>query len=365
MRRYRLSLDLQLFSQEKTEPATPRRRQEARKKGQVASSQEIPSAFILLFVFLSFLMLGGYYKDRLYRIFGEAFESGLTMELTAESLGSLAMKWMTEIALLLLPIFAIALVVGIASNFFQFGFLFTLEPLKPSLRNISPIQGVKQLFSSRSLVEFVKSILKLLIVGLMVYTTIQGEIGSIVLLDHAMPEQIMSFAASLTLSLGIKIAVLLVVLAFLDFMYRKYMHEKSLRMSKQDIKDEHKKLEGDPLIKGRIREKQRRMAIQRMMQEVPKADVVITNPTHYAVALRYDAAEMDAPVVVAKGVDYLALRIREIAKESDVPIMENKPLARALYERVEVGRSIPVDLFQAVAEILAYIYRLKGRIKTS
>jgi flagellar biosynthetic protein FlhB len=365
MQRYRLILDLQLFSQEKTEPATPRRRQEARRKGQVASSMEIPSAFILLFAFLGFLMLGGYYKNRLYRMFGDVFESGLTMELTADSLGGLAMKWMTEVALLLLPIFVITMVVGIASHVFQFGWLFTFEPLKPSLRNINPIQGFKQIFSTRSLVDFAKSILKLLIVGFMVYTTIWGELESIVLLDHALPEQILSFAASLTLSLGVKIAVLLVALAFLDFLYRKYMHEKSIRMSKQDIKDEHKKLEGDPLIKGKIREKQRRMAIQRMMQEVPKADVVITNPTHYAVALRYDAAEMDAPVVVAKGIDYLALRIREIAKESDVPIMENKPLARALYDRVEIGRMIPVDLFQAVAEILAYIYRLKGRIKSS
>ena len=364
-RRYRLILDLQLFNQEKTEPATPRRRQEARKKGQVASSQEIPSAFVLLFAFLGFLMLGGYYRDRLYRLFGESFESGLTAELTADSLGRFVSHWMTEIALLLLPIFAIAVIVGIASNLFQFGWLFTFEPIKPSLRNISPIQGVKRLFSSRALVEFAKSILKLLIVGLMVYVTISGEMDSIVLLDQATPEQILSFAASLTLSLGIKIAVLLVVLALLDFLYNKYMHEKSLRMSKQDIKEEHKKLEGDPLIKSRIREKQRRMAIMRMMQEVPKADVVITNPTHYAVALRYDAAEMDAPVVVAKGIDYLALRIREVAKEHGVTIMENKPLARALYERTEVGQTIPVDLFQAVAEVLAYIYRLKGRIRTS
>ena len=177
MQRYRLILDLQLFNQEKTEPATPRRRQDARKKGQVASSQEIPSAFILLFVFLSFLMMGGYYKDRLYRIFGDTFESDLTMELTSDSLGWLATKWMTEIALLLLPVFAIALVIGIAANVFQFGWLFTFEPIKPSLNKINPIQGAKQLFSSRSLVEFAKSILKLLIVGLMVYTTIRGNSG--------------------------------------------------------------------------------------------------------------------------------------------------------------------------------------------
>lgn len=365
MHRYRLTLDLQLFNQEKTEPATPRKRQEARRKGQVASSREIPAAFILLFVFLSFMMLGGYYKDRLYRLFGDMYESGLTMELTADSLGRLSTTWMTEIGLLLLPIFAITIVIGLLSSYFQFGFLFTFEPLKPKLNKINPIQGAKQLFSSRALVEFAKSILKLLIVALMVYTTIWGEIDSIMLLGQAEPEQIFGFASSLTLSLGIKIAVLLIVLAILDFMYQKYMHEKSLRMSKQDIKDEHKKVEGDPLIKGRIREKQRRMAIQRMMQEVPKADVVITNPTHYSVAIRYDAAEMEAPVVVAKGIDYIALRIREIAKEHDVVIMENRPLARALYERTDIGQTIPVDLFQAVAEVLAYIYKLKGRVKSS
>lgn len=362
---YRLKLDLQLFNQEKTEPATPKKRADARKKGQVASSQEIPASFILLFVFLSFFALGGYYKERLFRIFGNTLESDLTMVLTADSLMYLLSKWMTEVALMLAPIFAISLIVGIASNYFQFGFLFTMKPLQPSLNKINPINGFKNMFSSRSLVEFVKTLLKLAIVGIIVFTTIWGERGTIVILDHSTPEHVLAFAAELTLLLGVKIAALLVVLAFFDFLYQRYMHEKSLKMSKQDIKDERKNADGDPLIKSKIRQKQMSAAVKRMMQDVPKADVVITNPTHYAVAIQYDASKMEAPVVLAKGADYVALKIREIAKEHGITTMENKPLARALFDRVEIGQSIPADLFQAVAEVLAYIYKLKGRVKSS
>ncbi|MMZ58200.1 Flagellar biosynthetic protein FlhB [compost metagenome] len=171
------------------------------------------------------------------------------------------------------------------------------------------------------------------------------------------------FTAKLTLNLGLKIGAALLVISILDYIYQKYEHEKNLKMSKQDIKEEYKKMEGDPLIKGKIRERQRRMALQRMMQEVPKADVIITNPTHFAVALKYDGSKMDAPEVVAKGQDYVALRIKEIAKEHGVVTVENKPLARALFQRTEIGDSIPGDLFQAVAEVLAYVYKLKGKIK--
>ena len=185
MQPYRLKLDLQLFNQEKTEPATPKKRSEAREKGQVAASQEIPAAFILLFVFLSFLALGGYYKERLYRIFGDTFESGLLIELTGDSVMLLLSKWMAEAALLLAPIFAIALIVGVMGNYFQFGFLFTAKPLQPSLNNINPLNGAKNLFSSRSLVEFAKSLIKLLVVGYMVYSTLWSERETIVTLDHS------------------------------------------------------------------------------------------------------------------------------------------------------------------------------------
>jgi len=363
--KYRLKLDLQLFNQEKTEKATPKKRADARGKGQVASSQEIPSSIILLFVFLSFMMLGGYYKERLFRLFGDLLESNLNTELTTGNIMVMFSTYMMQLLMLIAPVFIIAVIVAILANYAQFGWLFTGKPLAPKLSKINPLNGFKQMFSLRSLVELAKSLIKLLIIGVMVYLTINGEIDAILAMGHFTPEEILSFTASITLELGIKIAVLLVVLAFFDFLYQRYEHEKSLKMSKQDIKDEHKKAEGDPLIKGKIKEKQRRMAIQRMMQDVPKADVIITNPTHYAVALQYDGTKMEAPIVLAKGTDYIALKIRDIAKENGVMTMENRPLARALYDRAEIGQTIPADLFQAVAEVLAYVYKLKGRAKSS
>lgn len=361
VRMYRLELDLQLFNQEKTEKATPKKRQEARKKGQVAKSTDLPAALILLFVSASFLMLGDFYKSRINGMFGGLFQDWLTMELTAENVMELFLNITQQMLLMLLPIFAIVVVIGVIGNVIQFGFLLTGEPLKLKLEKLNPIEGFKRIFSMRSLVEFLKSILKVTIIGVLVYSTIMSEWDQLLILSSMPLEDIFSFTAGLTIKLGLEIGAVLAALAFLDFLYQKYEHEKSLKMSKQDIKDEYKKSEGDPLIKGRIRERQRKMALQRMMQDVPKADVVITNPTHYAIALKYDATQMDAPTVLAKGVDHVALRIREIAKENGVITMENKPLARALYDRAEIGDAIPADLFQAVAEVLAYVYKLKGR----
>ncbi|EXX91343.1 flagellar biosynthesis protein FlhB [Paenibacillus darwinianus] len=363
MQTFRFRLDLQLFNQEKTEPATPKKRQETRQEGQVAMSQELPAAFILLFIFLSFTMLGDYYAERFLRIFGDLFESWLTYDLTTGNLMPLFSSLLIQLLMIIAPVFIIAVVTALISSYYQVGILLTAKPIMPKLSKINPIAGAKQLVSLRSMVEVLKSILKLIIIGFMVYRSLWGQKDTLLALGHMEPLQIFQFTASITLSLGVKIAALLVVLAIFDYIYQKYEYEKSIKMSKQDIKDEHKKSEGDPLIKGKIREKQRRMAIQRMMQNVPKADVVITNPTHFAVALQYDGSQMDAPVVLAKGMDHLALRIRELAKDSNVMIMENKPLARALYDRAEIGEAIPADLFQAVAEVLAYVYRMKGRVK--
>jgi flagellar biosynthesis protein FlhB len=363
MQAYRWSLDLQLFSQEKTEKATPKKKQDSRKKGQVAKSMEIPASFILLFVFLSFMMLGGYYKEHMLGLFGSTYESRLLMEVTIGNVGDLFKNLIIEGLLLLAPLFLIAVVVALLGNYVQFGFLLTGHPLMMKLSKINPIQGFKQIFSMRSLVEFCKSILKLTVIGVVVGTTLWGEKDHILALGNVPIEQIFSFAASITLSLGVKIGALLVVLAVMDYIYQRFDYEKKLRMSKQDLKDEYKKTEGNPVIKSRIRERQRKMALQRMMQEVPKADVIITNPTHFAVALRYDGSEMEAPVIIAKGMDYVALKIREVAKENGIVMMENKPLARALYERAEIGDTIPADLFQAVAEVLAYVYKLKRKTK--
>ncbi|GGG12286.1 flagellar biosynthesis protein FlhB [Paenibacillus abyssi] len=362
MRAYRWSLDLQLFSQEKTEKATPKKKQESRQKGQVAKSMDVPAAFILLFSFLSLLMMGDYYKERLLGMFGNMFEDMLTMELTTGNVVDLFADLIVQGLILLAPIFIIVFVIALIGNYIQVGFLLTGDPLMMKFSKINPIQGFKNIFSMRSVVEFFKSILKLTIIGIVVAMTLWNEREHIMALSHVPIESIFSFTASITLTLGLQIGALLIVLAIFDYLFQRYDYEKSLRMSKQDVKDEYKKTEGNPLIKGRIRERQRRMAMQRMMQEVPKADVIITNPTHFAIALQYDSAKMEAPVIIAKGMDYVALRIKEIAKENGVITMENKPLARALYERTEIGDAVPADLFQAVAEVLAYVYKMKRRV---
>ncbi|MFD0616729.1 flagellar biosynthesis protein FlhB [Paenibacillus sp. GCM10027629] len=360
----RYQLDLQLFSQEKTEKATPKKRQESRQKGQVAKSADLSGASVLLGAFMCLLMLGGFFKERLMNLFTEPLLHHMNISFTQETILQFFGQMALKILIFMAPIFIIAILLGLLANYLQVGFLFTGDPIKVKLSKINPINGFKNIFSMRSLVEFMKSIIKLTVIGLLVYTSIIGQKAEILQLSHQSIEHIFTFAAKVTLGLGIKIAAVLLVLAGLDYLYQRYEHEKSLRMSKQDIKDEYKKMEGDPLIKGKIRERQRRMALSRMMQEVPKADVIITNPTHFAVAIKYDATMMQAPQIIAKGQDYVALKIKELAKEHNIVTMENKPLARALYARTEIGDSIPADLFQAVAEVLAYVYKLKGRVKS-
>ncbi|BBI34423.1 flagellar biosynthesis protein FlhB [Cohnella abietis] len=361
MPRNRLRMDLQLFSGEKTEKATPKKRQESRKKGQVAKSSEIPSSLILLMSICCLLMLGPFLQKQVIVIFSDIYLHRLNMDVTELNVLSLFNHYAIQMLILLAPIFIMVVIIAFSAYYVQIGWLFTFEPLKPKLEKLSPLKGAKNIFGIRSVVEFLKSSMKLISVGLIVFTVLWSQKKRLLDLAHLPVEDIFAFVTSLTVRMGIFVAALLFILAIGDFMYQRYEFEKNLRMSKQDIKDEYKNSEGDPLIKAKIKERQRRMALMRMMQEVPKADVIITNPTHFAVALKYDSTQMDAPTVIAKGQDYLALRIREIAKQNDVIMMENKPLARALFERTEVGQSVPGDLFQAVAEVLAYVYRLKGR----
>lgn len=358
---FRLKLDLQWFAGEKTEPATAKKRQDARKKGQVAKSMDLPAAFILLFSFLSFLMFGGYMKEKLVNIFRNVYENQLTMDITTANVQVLFVDLVQQGLIILAPIFILVVLVAFIGNYAQIGFMFIGDPLMMKFNKINPIEGFKRIFSLRTVMDFLKSTMKMLIIGYVVYTTLMGEKAKLLGLGHAPLESTFSFIASVTLKLGIKIGAILIVLAIFDFIYQKYEYEKSLKMSKQDIKDEYKKSEGDPLIKGKIRAKQRQMAMQRMMQEVPKADVIITNPTHFAVALKYDSNNMQAPTVIAKGADYVALKIKEVAKKNGIMTMENKPLARAIFAQVEIGDSIPAELFQAVAEVLAYVYKVKGK----
>lgn len=361
MASFRLRLDLQLFAQEKTEAATPKKKQEARQKGQVAKSMDLPASFILFFSFLSFYLIGSFMKEHLVAIFQSVFINSLLMTISMDNVMVLFENLLVQLLFIIGPIFLISVVVAVLSNYLQIGFLLTGEPLMMKFSKINPLEGAKRLVSLRSLVDFLKSVLKMSVIGVVVYITLWGEKESIMQLARLPLEEILLFSSSVTLKLGIKIGLILIVMAIFDYIYQRYEHSKSLRMSKQDIKDEYKKTEGDPLIKGKIREKQRRMALQRMMQDVPKADVIITNPTHFAVALQYVPGKMQAPTVIAKGTDYIALKIKQVAKDNGIITMENKPLARALYAQVEIGESIPADLFQAVAEVLAYVYKIKGK----
>lgn len=357
-----LQLDLQFFSGEKTEKATPRKRDEARKKGQVAKSADVTTAFILFAVFLFLWAGGGVLKEHILNLLTHSFNEYLLEDVTANTVSQMFLDLVYQSALILGPIMLASAVAAIFANYVQVGVMFTAEPLQMKLSKINPVQGFKRIFSVRALVELLKSLLKISFVGFVTFTVIWMNFEEMTKLSMVGIPSILSFIGSTTVKMGLFASILLIILSVLDYTYQKYDFEKSIRMSKQDIKDEYKKTEGDPLIKSKIKEKQRQMAMRRMMQEIPNADVVITNPTHYAIALKYDESKADAPYVIAKGVDYVALKIKEIAGSHDIVMVENRPLARALYAEADIGDVIPEEFFKAVAEILAYVYQLKKKV---
>jgi flagellar biosynthetic protein FlhB len=357
-----LTLDLQYFAGEKTEKATPKKHQEVRKKGQVAKSQDVNVAIGLFAAFLFLLFAGSYLKKMILSLFEHSFQEYMLMDLTEANLQTIFLEMIKETALIVGPIMLVGLIAGVAANYFQVGFLFAPESIQMKLEKIDPIKGFKRIFSLRSVVEFLKSILKLSIVGVITFLVLWNRMDEILILSQKTIGAALATLADLTLQMGLFASGALLFLSLLDYLYQKYDFEKNIRMSKQDLKDEFKNSEGDPLIKSKIKQKQREMAMRRMMQEVPNADVIITNPTHYAIALKYDEKKLDAPFVVAKGVDYVAQKIKYIAKENQVIMVENRPLARALYSQAEIGEAIPEEFFKAVAEILAYVYRTKNII---
>lgn len=355
-----IRLDLQYFAGEKTEKATPKKRQDSRKKGQVAKSQDVNTAIGLLAVFLFLSFAGSSLIKGILSILEHSFQIYMQVELTETSVKNVFLEMLKETALIVGPIMLVALIAGIMANYFQVGFLFAPESIQVKLEKIDPIKGFKRIFSLRSVVEFLKSILKLSIVGVITFIILWNRMDEILILSQKTIGSALIVLADLVIQMGLFAAGALLFLSLLDYLYQKYDFEKNIRMSKQDIKDEFKNSEGDPLIKSKIKQIQREMAMKRMMQEVPNADVIITNPTHYAVALKYDEDKLDAPYVVAKGVDYVAQKIKYIAKENQVIMVENRPLARALYSQAEIGDAIPEEFFKAVAEILAYVYRTKN-----
>lgn len=358
-----LRLDLQFFAGEKTEKATPKKREDSRKKGQVLKSADVTSAILLLSVFIFLFFGAGFMKDRFYKFFKETFNTYLTMDnLNIEQTMLIYVEVLKEMAFILLPVMAIAMLAAVAGNLVQFGLLFTGEPLKFDLKKIDPIKGLKRIFSMKAIIELLKSLLKISFIGGVTTIILYMNIGKVLDLAFKTPSAVMKTVGQLVALMGITASFVLLFISILDFLYQKFYYEKNLKMSKQDIKDEYKNSEGDPLIKSKIKQRQREMAMRRMMQEVPDADVVITNPTHYAIALKYKDGEMEAPVIVAKGADFIAQKIKLIAKENNIVTVENRPLARALYSETEVGDHIPDQFFKAVAEVLAYVYRIQRKI---
>ena len=358
-----LRLDLQFFAGEKTEKATDKKRLDSRKKGQVLKSQDVTSAIVLLAVFLFMYFSAGFMRDRFFLFFNQSFTQYVPMKTyDGDTIMLIYVDVVIAMAFILLPVMAVSMIAAVAGNVMQFGLLFTAEPLKFDLKKIDPIKGLKRIFSIRALVELMKSVLKISFIGTVTFIIVYSNVDKVLGLAFKSPWVALTTVGELAALMGITAAFVLLFISILDFLYQKYDYEKNLKMSKQDIKDEHKNTDGDPLIKSKIKQLQREMAMRRMMQEIPDADVVITNPTHYAIAIKYDDGDMDAPVVVAKGVDFVAQKIKLIAKEHDIVSVENRQLARSLYDQVEIGDRIPEEFFKAIAEILAYVYRIQRKI---
>lgn len=357
-----LRLDLQFFAGEKTEKATPKKQQDTRKKGQVAKSMDVNTAFILLGGFLFLLVFSDWFGGKIKHQMEFILEKYLTLEVTLDNLEVLGKDIVLDVVMILAPLFLITFVIAYVSNLAQIGFLFSTEAIAFKLSKIDPIAGAKRIFSLRALVELVKSILKMSIIGVVTVTLIYSSIDKIFTLSFLNLEDSVKAMFDLMIMLGIYGAASLIFVAIFDLWYQRFDYAKNIRMSKQEIKEEYKNMEGDPQIKAQRRQRQREMAMRRMMQDVPNADVIITNPTHYAIALKYDESKKEAPYVVAKGVDYLAERIKKMAKEHEIPTIENRLLARSLYSEVEIGQEIPEAFFKAVAEILAIVYKQQGKI---
>ena len=356
-------IDLTLFTEEKTESATPKKRREAREKGQIPKSRELVTALLLIVTFwamktFSDWMLG----DMLTAVKeGLTFPEDLDNLYTIPNISKLYMVKLMDTGKILVPVLGFGVLVSLVVNYVQVGVIFTAKPIIPSFNKMNPIEGFKRIFSRQAFVEFIKSNFKILLIGYFIYAYLFKNYSVIPDLIDMDLRQTSVYIADIIYNIGIRAGVVLFILAIFDYTFQFWEHERNLKMTKQEVKDEYKQTEGNPQIKGRIREKQRQMAMRRMMSEVPKADVIITNPTHFAVAVKYDSEKSESPVVLAKGKDLIAKQIREKAKEFKIPIVENPPLAQTLFKTVEMGQNIPADLYKAVAEVLAYVYSLKNK----
>jgi flagellar biosynthetic protein FlhB len=349
-------------SGEKTEEATGHKLSQAREKGQVPKSMEISTAVVLLAAIGVLFVLGPYGWQRLVRLMNYIMNETVAFEATPNAVLELSRVLFKEALIMILPVALVILVVSVAVNIYQIGgFMVVTDSIVPKLEKLNFITGFGRFFKLKTLVDCLKSIFKMFIIFLMGYLVIKDHLDDFVLMVDMNVLTIGLLVLKIALEIFIKTVLLLFVLAALDYGYQRWQFMQDMKMTKQEVKDEYKQIEGDPIIKNRIRQAQREASKKRQLADVPKADVVIANPTHFAVALLYDRTKAPAPIVLAKGQDFLALRIKDIARENKVPVVENKPLAQALYRAVEVGQTIPAEFYKAVAEVLSYIYKVKGR----
>ncbi|MCL1843916.1 MAG: flagellar biosynthesis protein FlhB [Defluviitaleaceae bacterium] len=364
-----LPLNLSFFAEsnsgEKTEKATPKKRKKTRDEGQVAKSQEASTAAMLISGFFALSLFAGGMLRGILNLF--TFNENMFSYEMLDTFNHVDIAqhvgWgLGRVILIALPMLIVGSIIGVIINVLQVGWNPTAKPMKPKFSKLNPLKGFKRIFSMQSLINFVKSLLKLLAVGAVVYFIIAREINTIPAVLDMHWGEVMSYVGSLIITLGISIGALYIFIALFDYAYTKWKHEKDIKMTKHEVKEEWKQMEGNPQIKQKIKQKMREVSMRRMMQNVPQADVIITNPTHYAVALKYDMTGLGgAPVLVGKGVDFMAKRIREAGVEFDIPIIENPPLARAIYSDVEIDQEIPEELYVAVAEIMAYVFKLKNK----
>lgn len=362
-----LPMNLQFFADEggadKTEEATPKKLSDARKEGQVAKSQELITAVMLLALFLILKIVVGYIGESFLECFSEVYQ---TFEVYAVDSFSVSIAagflkdTLLDILLICLPMFAVAFVVAFVINVVQVKWQVSGKPMQPKLSKFNPIKGFKRIFSKDKIFELIKSVAKIALIFYVAYSELKDEAGAVVALYDFSLNQAVIYVGEFIINLGIKLSVFYLILGVVDYIYQKLKFKKDLMMSKQEVKDEYKQQEGDPNVKGKIKSKMREVSQRRMMQKLPEADVVITNPTHFACAIKYDKEVSEAPVLIAKGADFLAQKIKEVAREHDVPIVENKPLARMLYYNVDLESEIPRELYQMTAEVLAYVYKLKN-----
>ncbi len=365
-----IAYNLQWFAKdgpggEKTEPATAKKLREAREDGKVAKSKELTAAFTLIVLFLVLKVfianVGTGFLEVFYYVFNMIpdFISINAKDLSTQAISSLFLVIIQKMLLIVAPFFIFGFAITLIISIVQVGWKISAKPMKPKLDKFNPINGFKRIFSKDSLFELLKSILKIVLIAVITYTSIKDKANNIFILYDIHLNQALAMCGDIIINTGLKISILYLIVGIADWVFQKYRFNEDMKMTKQEVKDEYKNTEGDPQIKGKQRQRMREASARRMMQDVPKADVVITNPTHIAVAIKYDAEKQRAPVVLAKGEDHLAQRIREAAKEHQIQIVENKPLARMLYANVDIGSEIPPELYQAVAEILAMVYNNK------